>query len=294
MRQAWNKRKINASGELWCKGCRDYHPADAFSPQANFRAQECRESRNRRLFASRARTLRCKRCGQEFSCRNRRREFCSRTCKSFCNLTNRLPRQRKCKCGRIFRQTKPRVRMCEECWREYERQRWRKRRQQDDRSKRSYTLYDFICEFCAKVFKTRNKSARFCSLVCSQKGRRGKNHHAYRGILPRRGSTWKDSAALTRKQDDNICQACGARGSRPSPVDHIFPLRLMEQWGLTGHPQWNNVTLCVSCHGKKTHVEEAILKGDVIGFIAGLRAIQYPMDRVQQAFSQAGLRFESS
>jgi hypothetical protein len=51
----------------------------------------------------------------------------------------------------------------------------------------------------------------------------------------------------------------------------------------------NLMSLCRSCHAKKTHAERKLLRGDVIGFLAAVRVFML-IDRVESALAFWGLR----
>ena len=63
----------------------------------------------------------------------------------------------------------------------------------------------------------------------------------------------------------------------------------MEKWGNNPHAMSNLACLCPECHGKKTATEYSLFEGDLIGFVDGLREMNYPYDRVISAFQNAGL-----
>ena len=158
-------------------------------------------------------------------------------------------------------------------------------------------LIDAVCEQCSKEFSYKRMSserkARFCSSPCFYLSNSGAS-----SVLTREGvfhcpptRIWNELRALIRDMDKGCCAACHNPPRRKGdvPVDHIIPRRLMHQWGVDPHQLFNLVSMCRSCHAKKTFVENCILKGDFVGFISGLASINYPMGRVRECFSQLGL-----
>lgn len=70
--------------------------------------------------------------------------------------------------------------------------------------------------------------------------------------------------------------------------DHIFPVRFLLRLRLNPHLSINVVSICAGCHGRKLRYETLIFAGDVLGFMAGLRRIGYPMQRVREAAAHYG------
>jgi 5-methylcytosine-specific restriction endonuclease McrA len=150
------------------------------------------------------------------------------------------------------------------------------------------------CMQCGKDFqrpkrhyekRKSQKKPKFCSLECGYQFRRLK-----RGKPPvLGGKCWAAASKEARERDEKKCCICGSFTSgipkkKSMPVDHIIPRRLMQQWGMNAHDLSNLACLCCACHGKKTGVEWALFEGDVIGFVTGLRSINYPKNRVMTAF----------
>lgn len=300
---AWPKRKTNASGELWCKGCRSYHPADEFSPQGPCRTSECRESRNRRLMAERAKRLvrvqrSCKRCGTLFSGRPVQ-EFCNPACMRKAaeekRIANWVPVTKKCRwCECEFIKTGPLHIFCTKRCKELLQN---LRRRKDRKQAAAVT---FKCQECGtevtklQRFYTRKKP-KFCSPKCCYMSRRGHKSPLHRGTAYKtRGADWKETAKVIRARDGNLCVACRQAGDgRKLSVDHIIPYRLMIQWEINPNAAVNLASLCINCHPVKTAYERDLLAGDVVGFLSGLRWMHYPSDRVKAACEYAGLPWAS-
>jgi 5-methylcytosine-specific restriction endonuclease McrA len=152
------------------------------------------------------------------------------------------------------------------------------------------------CRNCDKAFDQaaryyKNRKPLFCSPKCGyayKRSERGKPTVA----IDDKHTRVAFSAA--RKRDGSVCCACGLPDSkqRRVSVDHIFPRRLLERWGLELNNLVNLASLCSICHGKKTALEIKLFKGDVVGFVLGLAGMNYPQDRILAAVHYAG--FSSS
>lgn len=168
----------------------------------------------------------------------------------------------------------------------------RKIRRQTGRTPAVYL--DCKCLWCGKDFKqlkrfyiskNKHRTPKFCSLKCAYASRRGKASPLFRGPAnSTRGVNWKELANSIRRRDCYQCQVCSAKqrqGTRKFPVDHVIPERLMGDFDLEPHIARNLMTVCWSCHAKKTHAEYALLQGNVKEFVARLKAMNYPELLVQ-------------
>ena len=122
----------------------------------------------------------------------------------------------------------------------------------------------------------------------------GENHPLFRGNRRGyRGANWHKQAALARERDGGLCQGCGALCNEKASVDHIVPFRLTREYGAHESKDPNDlhnlISLCRSCHAKKTQAERKLLKGDVIGFLSVVRVFM-PIDKVEAALIFWGLR----
>jgi 5-methylcytosine-specific restriction endonuclease McrA len=100
---------------------------------------------------------------------------------------------------------------------------------------------------------------------------------------PKRGKEWKLARAQCIARQNGRCGACN--GPLPKPqVDHIIPELLLFQHGITNpHEQVNLIAIHPRCHGRKKTIEDLLFRGDKIGFLAGLRRLNWPMERVEEA-----------
>jgi len=165
------------------------------------------------------------------------------------------------------------------------------------------------CAECGKSFERFNCYGRsrktrrfFCSATCQHSYNRGPNNPMWRGGRkkePWRFKNWKRIAALVRKRDHQSCQVCGKtrrQNGRALAVVHIIPYRLIKHWleiGLIENRDPNDpiglLSLCDSCHGKKTQTERKIIGGDLVGFTRGsLTQLQHP--RASMALEHYGIK----
>lgn len=132
------------------------------------------------------------------------------------------------------------------------------------------------CLQCGHSFRRTKASLgrnrlHFCSRKCSSQYQSGVQHPNYRGARdPNRGPLWERIAETIRVRDERKCRKCGLaeaenRGKRLS-VDHIRAWRTFTDKVAANAPE-NLVSLCQSCHNKKTLVtERKYLRGDVQAF----------------------------
>jgi len=146
----------------------------------------------------------------------------------------------------------------------------------------------FTCLSCGKegsfIKYTKRSCRMYCNQECQRKHMVGVNSPMYRGNRRQdRGPTWKHASAEARITDGNACVCCGAATEPKISVDHIVPYRIATFYREADpNSQINLACLCRSCHSKKTSTEPALLKGDVMGFIAESKRI-IPLDRLMAA-----------
>ena len=301
--------RLISSKQKWCRACRDVHPIGDFWMNRGKPMSICKKARNQALFEKREarRAPRpCIECGTPFKPQHLDTKFCSRRCKAKAGGRRRLGKEykRTCpNCSTQFTTKQPFQKFCSPTCIGSARsfKRIRNRPQNPLRAARLNTP----CLHCGgpcRQFRSkyRSRTAKFCSRRCTVLHRRGVNHPAWRGPkLNDRGANWQDRAKEAIERDGNICQICksehvprptkaGWSWKRP-PVDHVVPYRLARETSKDPNALLNLLTACISCHGKKTPLERLLLKGDVVGFLGGLRILGWPMDRVQIALDFYGL-----
>jgi hypothetical protein len=115
---------------------------------------------------------------------------------------------------------------------------------------------------------------------------------------PHRGKQWK-AARLAAERD--FCEACGAFVHEQlgngevlrihPPIDHIVPEAFLRLFCADADPHdpVNLMSLDGRCHGMKLAIEAKLFRGDALGFLQGLRELNWPMERVQAALKFYGL-----
>lgn len=111
---------------------------------------------------------------------------------------------------------------------------------------------------------------------------------------PRRGKEWKIARAAA---ETDFCEIprCGqflhdhlgdgktVIRTHP-PIDHIVPELFLFMLGIPNpHARVNLICICDADHGRKKTIEDRLFRGDKLGFLAGLRELGWPMERVDAA-----------
>lgn len=146
-------------------------------------------------------------------------------------------------------------------------------------------LIEAACVVCGATFRRSLAAVKrvanvFCSLDCARNFNRGENHYSFRGDHdPNRGSQWVRLAESIRKRDGYVCQRCTktqVENKQKLSVDHILPWRAFDDKTEANQPS-NLVSLCRSCHTKKTWIaEQAWLRGDRIAMEQYKRSVTLP------------------
>jgi hypothetical protein len=263
-----------------------------------YRSAVCQECYYRRLREKNALALKdklCPFCSKTFKAnRLKHRKFCSSECRSRAGYTTpwgKIEQTRRCKeCSADFQQKTPWQQFCSDKCSEVS----RSRRRHPPVGRKAVELLHVKCRECGKEFTQpkryyqsgiKHRTPKYCSLQCAYVARRGMASPLYREPAKgTRGIVWLKLAREIRKRDDYLCLACGERAGIKAHVDHVLPERLMRLWKCEPHHADNLVTLCNSCHTKKTHIEQRLFRGDFVGFRSEVKTIGYPMDAVERAF----------
>lgn len=206
---------------------------------------------------------RCKQCGEQYSVypsRTHITRYCSRHCADAAKVRPKAPKLVTClRCGA---QTSKRwaTKYCSDRCRILS-----KPRRQSTRPKVSR-----CCTICGREFRSTPPSGRhkrlFCSRSCAGVANRREPASGPVGRPGYRGAKWRQIAALVRERDHDTCRNCGTVRPQDAkqnwPVDHVRPWRLFDTIEAANDPS-NLVTLCPSCHSRKTHgIERRALNGD--------------------------------
>lgn len=205
----------------------------------------------------------CKKCGASFILTNPHKLYCSKECASI-GYKNRKPRKRGVKLLHA---------MCLNCSREFSKP--------------------------ARFYKN-GSSPKFCSQLCARKKMRGEAHPLFTGgpYEYMRDYRWRTRAQLVRERDEYRCVICGAdkpneaSSKKRFNVDHIIPEKFVRAlpWKDTNpHHMSNLISLCDSCHTKKTLAEKFLFSGEYREFMLRLKVIGYPLRRVVEAMAMFDL-----
>lgn len=230
------------------------------------------------------------RCFYSWRIANRRIKSCTVCGKSFSAWGRTCSRE----CGGIFRRKRTQ-RPCRVCGKEFEYHTSRGIRvaycSRECYAKRVTTKIELKCANCNMKFSRtpafiKRRRTHFCTTECRILFYKKQRHPLWRGgETSDRGSEWYLLCRRIRKRDEYKCQGCGMaqrKGDKLS-IDHIIPFRLVME-----NAEVNLVSLCRSCHSKKTQAERLFLRGDVLGFIQRLRCNGWNMDRVGTAIRYWG------
>lgn len=133
---------------------------------------------------------------------------------------------------------------------------------------------------------------------------REKSAHKTRQLIlptlqrPRRGKEWKIARAAAER---DYCEACNCflhvqltSGEvvrvRP-PIHHIIAEAFLRRFAPDANPHLpvNLLCVCKTCHGHVLSIEARLFRGDKLGFLAGLRELNWPMERIETAMKSYGL-----
>lgn len=128
------------------------------------------------------------------------------------------------------------------------------------RPKGKRVLHILACAHCGGTFddptdgKVRKSGKAFCSLLCCNAHRRGKNNPAWKGGHPTYyGPRWRPAQRAARARDGRTCRRCGTvQARRALDVHHIQPVRTFPKPD-DAHDLSNLVCLCPRCHHTVEH-----------------------------------------
>lgn len=140
---------------------------------------------------------------------------------------------------------------------------------------RKHNWVEVPCSRCGQIMRRRKSQRRqrraFCSKDCQRAFVRGPNSAAWRGGSdPNRGTEWRRLAEEIRKRDEYRCGRCGKtqeENGQKLSVDHIIPWRMFVDDKTAANDPSNLISLCRSCHSKKTgRAEKKMLDGNMTDF----------------------------
>ncbi len=113
-----------------------------------------------------------------------------------------------------------------------------------------------------------------------------------RNKVERLGSFPAIPDTLRRQAHRKRCQPCGVRYGdlvlgqiRPiirarEHIDHIIPRRYLTRLGLDPNKLFNVLSSCQRCHGRKKEAEDALFRGDTVGFLLKLARLGWPTSKI--------------
>ena len=120
------------------------------------------------------------------------------------------------------------------------------------------------------------------------------------GAKPYRGGSWPKANQELRQLEDR-CGCCGMsekvqrkRFGCRLHGDHVIPFRYVRDNRLgPENARANLIRLCNTCHGKKGPLERCLTeKSNILGYVQGMRRMNFPLDTLRAAFSFYGLTIE--
>jgi ribosomal protein S14 len=124
-----------------------------------------------------------------------------------------------------------------------------------------------------------------------------------RGKVERKGKWTQMPKAAKQVAHRRVCPCCGRYYGYLAKVEsrmilvteaihHIFGRRFLYEHcpRFYVHDSRNLVSICNLCHGAIKVIEDSLYRGDVFGFLNGLRALHFPMDRVFQMAKILGFK----
>lgn len=136
-----------------------------------------------------------------------------------------------------------------------------------------HPILEKTCRSCSSRFHYRAMNKRgqgrlYCSTKCAQDFMRRERHPSWRGGTSKDfGKGWLKIAEAVRVRDGRICRRCSkteAENGKRLIVDHVRPRRDFESMA-EANEMSNLVSLCQSCHSKKTTgLERKWLRGDYL------------------------------
>jgi hypothetical protein len=72
-------------------------------------------------------------------------------------------------------------------------------------------------------------------------------------------------------------------------IHHLLARRWCEENGIAPHDLRNLVSVCDYCHGQANAIEDLLWHGDLVGFLVGMRCINFPVDRIVAFAKSVGL-----
>jgi len=72
-------------------------------------------------------------------------------------------------------------------------------------------------------------------------------------------------------------------------IHHLIPRRYLHQYAIYEHYQGNLLSVCATCHGRAKIVEDRLFLADLMGFMEGMRRINFPVRKIAAFACSVGL-----
>lgn len=72
-------------------------------------------------------------------------------------------------------------------------------------------------------------------------------------------------------------------------IHHLIPRRWLNEHGIFEHSMENLLSICNYCHGKAKVIEDCLWHGDLLGFLSGMRRINFPVEKIVAFALSVGL-----
>ena len=72
-------------------------------------------------------------------------------------------------------------------------------------------------------------------------------------------------------------------------IHHLVPRRYLHQYAIYEHYQGNLLSVCATCHGRAKVVEDRLFLADLMGFMEGMRRINFPVRKIAGFACSVGL-----
>lgn len=114
----------------------------------------------------------------------------------------------------------------------------------------------------------------------------------HRGRVERKGKFTPIPAAARKRAGRKKCSVCFASYDwlRLQHIHHLIPRRWLEEQGFYEHGGNNLLSVCNECHGKVKVYEDMLYRGDVFGFLQGMKVIGFPVAAVVDFALSIGLK----
>lgn len=73
-------------------------------------------------------------------------------------------------------------------------------------------------------------------------------------------------------------------------IHHLIPRRWLHSQGIYEHHHGNLFSVCATCHGRAKVVEDRLFVADLVGFMEGMRSINFPVRKIAAFAVSVGMK----